>query len=138
MSNNNILDLFDLTGKTAVITGGGGVLCGSISIMLARFGVKVAVLDLSFQAAEDIANQIQSERGEAIAVQCDVLDKKSIISAEQQIVEKFGRVDFLINGAGGNKVQATTNNENTFFDIPPDAIQWVFNLNFLGTLLPSV
>lgn len=132
-----IFDLFDLSGRVAVITGGGGVLCGALSRALGRAGVKVAVLDLFLEAAQKVADEIVAEGGEAIAVKCDVLDKASIEAARDVVVETFGRVDILINGAGGNKKQATTGPDMSFFDLPADAVQWVFNLNFLGTLLPS-
>ncbi|MGC9393364.1 MAG: SDR family oxidoreductase [Anaerolineae bacterium] len=129
--------LFGLEGKVAVVTGGGGVLCGAMSLALGRVGVKVAVLDLFLEAAEKIADQIQADGGEAIAVKCDVLDKPSIKAASQAVLEKFGKPDILINGAGGNKKQASTSADVAFFDLPADAVQWVFNLNFIGTLLPS-
>lgn len=137
MSEEYLESLLGLTGRVAVITGGGGVLCGTMSRALGRLGVKVAVLDLLPEAAQRVADDIAAQGGEAIAVQCDVLDKSSIEAARQAIVARFGRVDFLINGAGGNKKQATTSPELSFFDLPPDAIRWVFDLNFLGTLLPS-
>ena len=98
---------------------------------------KVAVLDLFVEAAEKVADDIKADGGEAIAVKCDVLDKASIEAAAETVVAAFGDVDILINGAGGNKKEATTNAEMPFFDLPADAVQWVFNLNFIGTLLPS-
>ncbi|MEA3351050.1 MAG: SDR family NAD(P)-dependent oxidoreductase, partial [Chloroflexota bacterium] len=129
--------LFDLTGKIAVVTGGGGVLCGTMSKALAQAGVKVAVLDIFPKAAQKVVDEIRFNSGEAIAVRCDVLDKASIEQAAETVLEKFGRVDILINGAGGNKKEATTSPDLPLFDLPSDAVQWVFNLNFLGTLIPS-
>ena len=129
--------LYSLENKTAVITGGGGVLCRVISLALARLGVKVTVLDISLDAAQRVVAEIQAQGGQAAAVRCDVLDKASVESALQEVVKIFGRVDILINGAGGNKKQATTAPDLSFFDLPADAIQGVFNLNFIGTLLPS-
>ena len=137
MGNEYTSSLFDLTGQVAVVTGGGGVLCGALSRALGKAGVKVAVLDLFEEAAIKVAQDIQAEGGEAIAVKCDVLDKPSIEAAKDTVVEAFGKVDILINGAGGNKREATTSPEMPFFDLPADAVQWVFNLNFIGTLLPS-
>ncbi|RLC55423.1 MAG: D-mannonate oxidoreductase, partial [Chloroflexota bacterium] len=99
-------------------------------------GVRVAVLDLNGEAAERVAADVRAAGGEAIAVVVDVLDRDSIETAAQQVVDAFGRVDILINGAGGNKKQATTSPELSFFDLPADAVRWVFDLNFLGTLLP--
>jgi NAD(P)-dependent dehydrogenase (short-subunit alcohol dehydrogenase family) len=135
-SNEYLESLFGLSGKVAVVTGGGGVLCGAMSRALGRVGVKVAVLDLIPEAAQKVADDIVTAGGEAMAVQCDVLDKDSIEAAARHIMDTWGRVDILINGAGGNKKQATTSPDLSFFDLPADAVQWVFNLNFIGTLLP--
>jgi NAD(P)-dependent dehydrogenase (short-subunit alcohol dehydrogenase family) len=129
--------IFDVSGKVVAITGGGGVLCGTMAKALAEAGAKVAVLDLSEAAASKIAGEIQSKGGKAIAVACNVLDKASIEKAKDKVIAEFGRVDALINGAGGNKKEATTSPEMPFFALPPEAIRFVFDLNFLGTLLPS-
>jgi len=136
MNNNCLEELFGLEGRVAVVTGGGGVLCGAMSRALGRVGVKMAVLDLIPQAAQKVADEIKAAGGEAMAVQCDVLAKDSIEAAARRITDTWGRVDILINGAGGNKEQATTSPDLSFFDLPTDAVQWVFNLNFIGTLLP--
>ena len=130
-------ELFGLEGKVVAVTGGGGVLCGALSRALGRLGAKMAVLDLFMQAAESVAGEIVSAGGKAIAVQCDVLDRASVERAAQTILGQFGQVDILINGAGGNKKEATTTPDLSFFDLPADAVQWVFNLNFVGSLLPS-
>ncbi|MGC9347649.1 MAG: SDR family oxidoreductase [Anaerolineae bacterium] len=130
-------ELFGLEGKVAVVTGGGGVLCGEMSRALGRVGVKVAVLDIVPEAAQSVADEINDQGGEAIAVVCDVLDKPSIESAADAVMDHFGRVDILINGAGGNKKEASTTVDLPFFDLPVDAVKWVFDLNFIGTLLPS-
>jgi len=137
MNNNYLEELFSLEDKVAVVTGGGGVLCGAMSRALGRVGVKVAVLDLFEEAAQRVAGDIVAAGGEAIAVRCDVLDKASLEAARDAVLARFGRVDILINGAGGNKKQATTSSDLSFFDLPTEAVQWVFNLNFIGTLLPS-
>ncbi|MBU0495841.1 MAG: SDR family oxidoreductase [Chloroflexi bacterium] len=129
--------LFGLTGQVTVITGGGGVLCGAISRALARAGARVAVLDLFPAAAQAVADDIVAAGGTAIALPADVLSRESLETARDAVLARFGRVDVLINGAGGNKKQATTSADLSFFDLPPDAVQWVFNLNLLGTLLPS-
>jgi NAD(P)-dependent dehydrogenase (short-subunit alcohol dehydrogenase family) len=128
---------FDFTGKVAVITGGGGVLCSVLARALAQRGASVTVLDINLPAAERVANEIRTQGGQAIAIQADVLDKESLLAAAQRVTETFGRIDILINGAGGNKKEATTSDELSFFDLPADAIRWVFDLNFIGTLLPS-
>jgi NAD(P)-dependent dehydrogenase (short-subunit alcohol dehydrogenase family) len=132
-----LASLFGLSGKVAVVTGGGGVLVGAMSRALGRVGVKVTVLDLILEAAQKVVDEVVATGGEAIAVKCDVLDKASVEAACRTVLERFGRVDILINGAGGNKKQATTGSGLSFFDLPSDAVQWVFNLNFIGTLLPS-
>jgi len=137
MDENYISQLFELNAKTAVITGGGGVLCSTMSRALARAGIEVAVLDIALDAAECVVAEIRAEGGEAIAVQCNVLDKASIESAARVVLEKFGRADILINGAGGNKKEATTSEDLRFFDLPSEAVRWVFDLNFIGSLLPS-
>jgi len=129
--------LFGLEGKTAVITGGGGVLCGAMARALGRAGVKVAVLDINPEAAERVAGDVRDAGGEALAVACDVLSKGSIESAAEVVMGHFDTLDILINGAGGNKREATTTPDLRFFDLPADAVQWVFNLNFIGTLLPT-
>jgi NAD(P)-dependent dehydrogenase (short-subunit alcohol dehydrogenase family) len=132
-----LTELFGLEGRAAVVTGGGGVLCGSMSRALGRLGAKVAVLDLFPEAAQKVVDEIRADGGEAIAVRCDVLDRTSVEAAAQEVLDAFGGVDILINGAGGNKKEATTSPDLAFFDLPADAVQWVFNLNFVGSLLPS-
>lgn len=128
---------FDLTGKVAVITGAAGVLCGEMSRELAECGCKIAVLDLNGKKAQEVADDINSKGGEAIAVSTNVLDKQSLIDARKAVMDKFGRVDILLNGAGGNKKDATTGPDMSFFNIPLDALQWVFNLNFMGTVMTT-
>ena len=129
--------LFSLEGKVVAVTGGGGVLCGALSRALARMGAKVAVLDLFLGPAQIVSDEIVEASGEAIAIRCDVLDRTSVVSAAEAVSTAYGRVDMLINGAGGNKREATTTAELSFFDLPANAVQWVFNLNFVGSLLPS-
>ncbi len=126
---------FDFSGKVAAITGGGGVLCGTMARALGQRGASVAVLDLNLHAAEEVANDILGRGGQAIAVQTDVLDKESLNTSVQRIIETFGKVDILINGAGGAKKEATTGETLSFFDLPEDAVRWVFDLNFMGTFL---
>jgi NAD(P)-dependent dehydrogenase (short-subunit alcohol dehydrogenase family) len=130
----NINSLFDLTGKVAVVTGGAGVLCSAMARALAAAGAKIAVLDLRLEPAEALAAEIGND---AIGVACNVLDKASIEQAAQAVLAKFGKVDILINGAGGNRPQATTNATQSFFDLPADALRWVFDLNIIGAVLPS-
>jgi NAD(P)-dependent dehydrogenase (short-subunit alcohol dehydrogenase family) len=129
--------LFGLAGQVAVVTGGGGVLCSAMSRALSQAGARVAVLDLFPQSAQRVVDDFAGWGGEGLAIGCDVLDRASIETAAGQVLEAWRRVDLLINGAGGNRKEATTSPELPFFDLPSGAIQWVFNLNFIGSLLPS-
>lgn len=127
---------FDFTGKVAVVTGGSGVLCGELALALGRQGASVVVVGYTrMERAEALAKQINQHRGEAIAVQANVLDKESLQNLAQKTIDEFGQVDILINGAGGAKKEATTSEELAFFDLPEDAVRWVFDLNFMGTFL---
>jgi NAD(P)-dependent dehydrogenase (short-subunit alcohol dehydrogenase family) len=137
MTMQNIQNLYDLSGQTAIITGGAGVLCTAICRSLAALGLKIAVLDVNLSAAESLAAELNSQGGKAIAVLCDVLDKTSLELAASRVTAAFKRVDILINGAGGNKQQATTSADVPFFDLPVEALRWVFDLNLLGTILAS-
>ncbi len=130
-------DLFSVKDKVIAITGAGGVLCSEMAKTLAARGAKIAVLDLNETAAQTVADAIHKSGGAAAAIKCNVLDKASVQQAHDAILAKFGRIDVLINGAGGNKKEATTSPEMCFFDMPADALRFVFELNFIGTLLPS-
>lgn len=112
------------------------MLCGALSLALGQQGGSVVVVGHShMERAQDLADQINAGDGDAIALQANVLDKASLESLAGQTIEAFGHVDILINGAGGAKKDATTSEELSFFDLPRDAIRWVFDLNFLGTFL---
>jgi NAD(P)-dependent dehydrogenase (short-subunit alcohol dehydrogenase family) len=137
MQSENSSTLFNVQGKVIAATGGGGVLVGAMARGLAQAGAKIAVLDIFEEAAQRVADDIVQAGGEAVGVKMDVLDKSSIQAGLTATLKRFGRVDILINGAGGNKMEATTSPDLSFFDLPEDAFQWVFNLNFIGTLLPS-
>lgn len=130
-------DLFDLKDKVAVITGAGGVLCSTMAKALAKAGAKVAVLDLHEGPAKKVTDKIKSDGGTAIGIECNVLQKDTLQAAREKVLAEFGKTDILINGAGGNKKEATTGPDLSFFDMPADAIRFVFDLNFLGTLLPT-
>ncbi len=140
----------DLKNKVAVVTGGGGVLCSAFAKTLAQNGAKVAVLDLTEDRAKAVADQINQEGGIAIGISGNVLEYESMKNARNIVFEKFGPCDILINGAGGNNPKGTTTKEYlfkedledqkdliTFFDLDPKGIEFVFNLNFLGTLIPT-
>lgn len=128
---------FELQGKVAVITGAGGVICSVMARELAKQGVKVALLDIMVEQAQAVADDICRQGGEAIACKANVLDPESLAQARDKVVEHFGTVDILINGAGGNKKQATTSPEMSFFELEPDAIRWVFDLNVTGAVLTT-
>ena len=137
--------------KTIVLTGAGGVLCSTLAKALAKEGNKIAVLDLRKEAASKVAQEINDEGGEAIGIAANVLEKESLEKAKQTINNAFGKVDILVNGAGGNHPLGTTSNPfletedllnktegfKTFFDLDPKGIEFTFNLNFLGTLIPT-
>ena len=125
---------FSLNNQVAVVTGGAGVLCAAMCRALAEAGAKVAVLDLRLERAETLATEIGNQ---SIGLACNVLDRTSIENAAQTVVARFGRIDILINGAGGNNPQASTNPEQSFFDLPAEAVRRVFDLNLMGTILPS-
>ncbi|MBT3278357.1 MAG: SDR family oxidoreductase [Phycisphaerales bacterium] len=130
--------LFSVKDKTVVITGGGGVLGGEMAKALAGRGAKVAILDYNLEAAQAVASEIVSAGGEAFGVECNVLDRAAVDAATVQCLDVFGQIDILINGAGGNKREATcVPPESTFFDLDPEAVRWVMDLNCLGTILPS-
>lgn len=141
----------DLKEQVALVTGGGGVLCSTMARALAACGAKIAVADLKAEAAEAVAAQIRKEGGIALGVACNVLDKDSLAAANEKVKQELGPVDILINGAGGNHPKGTTSLEYlrkedaagtvkdlvTFYDLDPKGIEFVFNLNFLGTLMPT-
>ncbi len=136
-SATSLTKLFGVKDKRIVITGGGGILCREMSKALADLGAKVAVLDLVPEAAKAVVDAIRKAGGTAIAVKANVLDRASLEAARDEVVKAFGGVDVLINGAGGNKKEATTSDTMTFFNMPPEALQFVFNLNIVGTVMPS-
>ena len=140
-----------LDGKVAVVTGGGGVLCSAFCRALAESGASVAVLDLRAEGAEKVAASIREAGGKAIGLACNVLERASLEAARDAVLEAFGGIDLLVNGAGGNNPRAQTDREylleedllqsasevRTFFDLDAAGVEFVFNLNFLGTLLPT-
>jgi NAD(P)-dependent dehydrogenase (short-subunit alcohol dehydrogenase family) len=137
--------------KVIVLTGAGGVLCSTLASALAEKGHKIAILDLRIEAANKVADVINSKGGTAIGVAANVLEKESLINAKVEVNKQLGSCDILINGAGGNHPLGTTSNPHlveedlanktegfkTFFDLDPEGIKFVFDLNFIGTLLPT-
>lgn len=138
----------DLSGKVAVVTGAGGVICSMLAKSLAAAGAKVALLDLNEEAAKKYADDIVKDGGVAKGYKANVLDKASLADCHKQILKDLGKCDILINGAGGNNPRATTDKEyyeqgdidadtKSFFDLEQSGVEFVFNLNFIGTLLPT-
>ena len=138
----------DLTGKVAVVTGAGGVLCSMFSRALAAAGAKVAMLDINEEAVTNFAASIREEGYTAKGYRCDVLDKASLEAVHEAMLKDFGPCDILLNGAGGNNARANTDLEHynpgdlekevkTFFDLEQPGVEWVFRLNFIGALLPT-
>lgn len=135
--------------KTIVLTGAGGILCSVLAKALAEEGHKIALLDLNIESAQSITDSIKEKGGKALAVEVNVLDKKSLLQARAKVNEEFGPCQILINGAGGNHPSATTDDQfyntsigekeelKTFFNLDTDGIKFVFDLNFMGTLLPT-
>ena len=143
----NVLNT-DLSGKVAVVTGAGGVLCSAFAKVLSRAGAKVALLDLNYEAADRFAQEIVAEGGVAKAYKCNVLDKDVCFAVADEVEKDFGPCDILLNGAGGNNPRATTDKEyfelgdiegdtKSFFDLDKSGVEFVFNLNFIGTLIPT-
>jgi NAD(P)-dependent dehydrogenase (short-subunit alcohol dehydrogenase family) len=132
------MSLFDLTGKVAVVTGGTGALGAAMCSGLARAGATVVILARTPQTVAELADRINADGGSALAIPCDVLDREQLAHAAVRVKELAGRVDILLNGAGGNKPEATAMpGQRSFFDLPQEAMEWVFDLNLMGTLLPS-
>ncbi len=141
----------NIEGKVAVITGGAGVLCSTFAKTLAQCGAKVALLDLNKDKAQEVADEINAAGGTAIAVEVNVLQLNSLQKAKKEVSDRLGACEILINGAGGNHPKGTTSKEylykedlenkkedlTTFFDLDEKGIEFVFNLNFLGTLMPT-
>ena len=145
--DKNVLNT-DLTGKVAVVTGAGGVLCSAFSKVLARAGAKVALLDRNFENADRFVKEIEEEGGIAKAYACNVLDKDVCYAVADEVLKDLGPCDILLNGAGGNNAMAQTDNEyyedgdidkdiKSFFDLEKSGVEAVFNLNYLGTLIPT-
>ncbi len=130
--------IFKLKDKVVVITGGAGVLATSIGHGLAQSGCKLVVLDLHAERAEQQAHGFIQQKGEAIGLEANVLDEASLLKVKSIVLEKYGRIDALINGAGGNMPGATIGPDQTFFDLKLDDLRKVMDLNFIGSVLPSM
>jgi NAD(P)-dependent dehydrogenase (short-subunit alcohol dehydrogenase family) len=129
--------MYDFSGKSIVVTGGAGILGGEICCALVGCGAKVALLDRDPQLADRLMKRFETSVGEAIVVYGDVLKSDTLVQARQVILDSFGGIDGLVNAAGGNKPEATTSPDRSFFDLPEEALRFVADLNLLGTILPS-
>jgi NAD(P)-dependent dehydrogenase (short-subunit alcohol dehydrogenase family) len=137
MNSSDLQQMYDFTGKTVVITGGTGVLGGEITRALVGCGANVVLLARHTEAAQNLLNEIVPRPTQSSAIQAAVLDAASLQKAAETVHQKYGKVDCLLNAAGGNKPEATANKDLRFFDLPADALRFVFDLNLMGTILPS-
>lgn len=136
-SSDFIQQLFSLDGKTAIVTGGTGVLGGAMALGLAQAGAKVAVLGRRADKAEAVVAQIRSAGGEAMAAPADVMSRETLERARDAVMAEWGKIDILVNAAGGTTPQATIPPDKTIFDMPLEPMREVIDLNLIGTLLPS-
>lgn len=131
------IENYDLTDKVAVLTGGAGVLCSEMAKALGEAGAKVAVLDIDQERMDELKARMDDRGVDCTTIKTNVLDKESLREAGDRIKDKWGSIDVLVNGAGGNSPEATTGEDQSFFDLPEAGVQQVFNLNFIGTFLAS-
>lgn len=129
--------LFSLQGRVAIVTGGTGVLGGAMAHGLAEAGAKIGILGRRAERAAEVVAAIQASGGEAMPVPADALDEKSLLQARDQVLQQWGRIDILINAAGGNSPDATVFGDVTFFNLKREAVQKMLDLNLMGTILPS-
>ncbi len=135
MNLGELLKMYDFTGRSIVITGGTGILCGAMAKAMVGCGANVAILARRREKGEALLSEMDGP-GRAIIVEGDVLKPETLVDATRATLDEFGRIDGLINGAGGNSPQATTRPDQTFFSLPEEALRYVFDLNMLGTILP--
>jgi NAD(P)-dependent dehydrogenase (short-subunit alcohol dehydrogenase family) len=135
MNTGNLSDLFSVKDQVIVITGGGGILCGTMSRALAGAGAKVVVVDRRGESAAAVVHQITDDGGTALAVKADCLSKEEVETTLRLTLERFGHVDALVNGAGGNRKDASTSPDLSFFDLPVETFMDVFDLNFKTALV---
>jgi NAD(P)-dependent dehydrogenase (short-subunit alcohol dehydrogenase family) len=137
MDSSELNRLYDFGGKTVVITGGTGVLGAELACALAGCGANVVILARRPEPAQQVLQRMGARASQALAISADVADRESLANAAETVREKFGGLDCLVNAAGGNKPQATTGGDLRFFDLPADALRAVFDLNLMGTILPT-
>lgn len=136
MNLSELTDLYNFRGKTALITGGNGVLGGAIACGLVGLGARVVIVDRNTEIPEEYQSMLDTGSDGCLVIPGDVLDRGSLLAARQKVVESFGKIDMLVNAAGGNHPHATTGAERTFFELPEDALRFTSDLNLLGTMLP--
>lgn len=137
MNLESLTGLYDFTGKSVMLTGGAGVLAGEMACALFGCNAQIAIVDRDPSLAGPLMKRIEPVGDRAIVVFGDVLKEETMESAAREVIRSFGKIDILINAAGGNDPRATSGGERTFFDIPPDALKLVSDLNLLGTMIPS-
>lgn len=137
MNLTELTQMYDFTGRSVIVTGGAGILGGEMACALVGCKANVALVDRSPEMAQRLLHRFEPAGGRAIIVYGDVLDRAVLQQTAEQVIKEFGRIDMLINGAGGNNPRASTNPNQTFFDLPEDALRFVMDLNLLGTILPS-
>ncbi len=133
----DVKSLFNLAGKAAVITGGTGVLGSDIACALAECGCSVAITDIKTDLPDSVIQRLEKTQTKYKVLKCDVLDRESVERCKDEVLAEFGQIDILINGAGGNHPKSTTSADQSFFDLPVEAFNWVTQLNLTGTVLPS-
>jgi NAD(P)-dependent dehydrogenase (short-subunit alcohol dehydrogenase family) len=132
-----LMAMYDFTGRTAVVTGGAGILGSEFACALAGCGANIAILDINLEPAKAVLERMGERAKQAALFECDVLKHESLSKAAAAVVARFGKVDCLINAAGGNRPEASTSPDLKFFDLKTDALRWITDLNLLGTVLPS-
>lgn len=136
MNLNQLTQMYDFTGKTIAITGGAGILGGEMACALFGCNANIAILDREPSLAQRFIKRLESGAGRASVIYTDVLNVETLEQSADAVIKEFGSIDYLINAAGGNKPQATTSKDLSFFDLPIDALRFVFDLNIIGTILP--
>lgn len=137
MNLDQLVKLYDFSDRTIIITGGSGILGAEMAVALAGCGANVAILDRNTKLESSVQERLDSAAGKAIVVESDVLNREPFEKSVAEVLNSFGKIDGLINAAGGNHPDATTNPDRSFFDLPADAIRFTSDLNLLGTILPS-
>lgn len=136
-SYKKLVEQYDFTGKVVVLTGGTGILGSEMAVALANCGAKLAILDLNLAPGQALLERMGKNAANVKLFACNVLERESVQKVAADVLKEFGKIDVLINGAGGNKPQATTSPDLKFFDLPADALRFVFELNLIGSILPS-